>query len=569
MVPRMVSAAPGAPDDVHAPTVSVIVPAYGMDAQLHGCVAQLVDQELDDHVEVVVYSSADSADDLPELEPHPRLRVISSEQRVGAAIARNRAAAVATGDVLVFTDADVTVPPGWLAEIVAAVAGAGDDVVVAGAVSNGTPANRVGAAQHLLEFLDFHPDRPGRRLRHGATCNLAVSRRAWERYGPFVEDLDGGEDTLLTTAAHRDGRLRFAPRAVVHHQNRTSVRDMLSHVRSLGRKAAHVARRGGYPVGALVGRTAVAPLVGATRAVLLVAKLTTWGRSHRRTALWSAPYVVSGLVVWSLGLWEEGRRIDARRREPVDVRTDSVTSTWEEQGLVPDALPEGWRRHARAAHLELLTRWLGGTDGVWLKTDLQEERFAARSLLPRLDGAWIGVDIAASVAAAVRSDVAVAAAADVRALPFGDASFDGILSTSTLDHFVDAADIEVSLREFRRILGPGGRLVLTLDNPQNPLVWVRNALPSSVQRRTGLVPFDVGHTLSATKGVEALSRTGFLVDRVEHLLHTPHVVGTRAARWAPVERWVLPTIDRLRATGLAPRTGHYVAFLARRPPEGD
>lgn len=237
---------------------------------------------------------------------------------------------------------------------------------------------------------------------------------------------------------------------------------------------------------------------------------------------------------------------------------------WDDLADQNDALPSGWRRHARRQHLDLVERWVGAPGGLWLKTDLFEERSPDRALLPHLRTAeWLGSDLSPEVArAAVHLGTAAAVAADVRRLPFGDGTVDGILSTSTLDHFDHTAEIDRSLAELRRVLAPGGHLVLSLDNPHNPLIRLRNALPSGLARRTGLVPFSVGATYGAAEGRAALQRAGFEVLRTAHLLHAPHVIGTRMAAWRWYEHQVLPRFDRLAHTRMARFSGHFVAFHA-------
>lgn len=234
---------------------------------------------------------------------------------------------------------------------------------------------------------------------------------------------------------------------------------------------------------------------------------------------------------------------------------------WDSVAGQADALPGAWRRRARAEHLELLGRWVGEPEGRWLKTDLFEERHPDRALLPWLTSCtWVATDLSPEVArqAAPRRPVA----ADARQLPFAADSFDGVLSTSTLDHFDDPAQIDVALRELGRVLRPGGALVLTLDNPRNPLIRLRNALPHRLARRTGLVPFAVGATLDESEGRRALEEAGFEVSDTAHLLHAPHVIGTRLAAWSWYEHRVLPRFARLADTRAAPFTGHFAAFLA-------
>lgn len=238
-----------------------------------------------------------------------------------------------------------------------------------------------------------------------------------------------------------------------------------------------------------------------------------------------------------------------------------VHEDWDAVGGQVDTLPDGWRRRARREHLDLVESWVGRPTGRWLKTDLYEERQPSRALLPSLPTAsWIGMDVSLVVVRAAGGGVV----ADVRRLPFRSGAFDGVLSTSTLDHFDDLADIDVALGELARVLRPGGRLVLTLDNLANPLIRLRNALPRAAARRTRLVPFAVGATHDEAGGRAALERAGFAVESSCHLLHAPHIVGTRLARVRWWEERALPAFTKLASGRLARRTGHFVAFLARR-----
>ena len=239
-----------------------------------------------------------------------------------------------------------------------------------------------------------------------------------------------------------------------------------------------------------------------------------------------------------------------------------MSESWEDVAHQRDGLPPGWRRHGRDAHLDLIRRWVGDPEGRWLKTDLYEELDDTRALLPRLGTAeWVGMDVALAAARAAATSVQ----ADVRRLPFDDGAFAGVLSTSTLDHFFERRDIDVSLRELRRVIAPGGVLVLTLDNAWNPLIALRNALPPNLRAKTGLAPFHVGPTLGAAAARAAVAAAGFEIVAVEHLLHAPHVVGTRLARFGRWERRALPALDRLGRTGVARFSGHFVAVLARVP----
>jgi cytochrome P450/ubiquinone/menaquinone biosynthesis C-methylase UbiE len=248
-----------------------------------------------------------------------------------------------------------------------------------------------------------------------------------------------------------------------------------------------------------------------------------------------------------------------------------------------------WRRHSDSVNSRLLQRWLPQDLGRVLKTDLWDEAVGEgvySSLAARAE-TTIGVDVSHSVveAASSRHPGLVSTRADVRTLPFGDALFDAVVSNSTLDHFDSTVDILEALREFRRVLRPGGLLVLTLDNPANPFVALTRALPrgrlnrlwlahAGRASRLGLLPYYVGVTVGRTRLCELLRTAGFDVREVTAIMHAPRPLAILAG--ALIERRgstrlgerlgrLFEALERLERSPVRFRSGHFTAVLARRP----
>jgi ubiquinone/menaquinone biosynthesis C-methylase UbiE len=78
-----------------------------------------------------------------------------------------------------------------------------------------------------------------------------------------------------------------------------------------------------------------------------------------------------------------------------------------------------------------------------------------------------------------RRNAAVPVQATALQLPFRDASFDAIVSTEAFHWFPDQG---AALREFRRVVTPKGRILLSLVNP--PAEWLSSAA-SAVSRAVG------------------------------------------------------------------------------------
>lgn len=234
-----------------------------------------------------------------------------------------------------------------------------------------------------------------------------------------------------------------------------------------------------------------------------------------------------------------------------------------------------WRLQSDAVYARLLERWLpAGRIGAVLKTDLFDESCAS-GLMPLLGSRAeraAGVDVSPEVVARAcgRLPDLEAEVADVRALPFADEEFDCVVSNSTLDHFEGPAEVAASLSELARVLAPGGSLIITMDNPFNPLIALRQLLPAGIVARVRRVSYGRGWTCGPRRLRGMLAAAGFEVRDTTAILHAPRLVVARtggraiASDGSPAS-WVsgAERLERLPSRWL---TGHFVAVLGVRRP---
>lgn len=243
-----------------------------------------------------------------------------------------------------------------------------------------------------------------------------------------------------------------------------------------------------------------------------------------------------------------------------------------------------WKAHPQnvwfAYEAEVYLDQLGPRDPAAraLKTDAFDEACGRGQLSAGLGDDVVLVDVAPKIlahATRTRTD-AVPCVADVRCLPFRTGAFDLILSTSTLDHFEAGGEIDAALAELRRILGDRGRLLLTLDNPRNPILRVRHLVHAVTGKVAGLIPFRMGQTLSRRALVDALERAGFAVTESGYLVHAPRIFALWAGEWAARRHdaasarrlgWLFRAVERHARHAPTRRwTGHFVFADCRAAP---
>jgi hypothetical protein len=288
------------------PRVTVIVPVYGDTHGLESLVTTLLDVDYPPElIEIVV------VDNHPDPVVPQELfgAVVVHEPSAGSYAARNAGTAVATGEILAFTDADCRPTRGWLREGVAALMRSthclvGGNIAV---VCEGMPT--VAAELELRYSL---PQDRYVREGYAATANLFVRREDLMALGGFDARLRSGGDRDLGYRATAAGfHYRFAAEAIVEHHARTELRSVLKKTRRVTAGALIVVRKHQGRPGVLRHLLRMAkPPLRRISALLGEADLDP----RRRVALAAA-----SALVYVVGLWAAIRQV--LPRSPIPPRT--------------------------------------------------------------------------------------------------------------------------------------------------------------------------------------------------------------------------------------------------------
>lgn len=193
---------------------SIIIPAYNAQKTLAECLAACLGQDYPDFEVIVVDDgSTDSTSDVAQ-----QFETVQYHRQIngGPSSARNTGARLATGEILVYTDADCVPQPDWLTQL---AAGFGEGIVAVGgtyAIANpSAPLARIIQAEIALRHRKFKGD-----VDFLGSFNVAYRRAAFEAVGGFDESYRqaSGEDNDLAYRLHdQSGRMVFNPKAVVSH----------------------------------------------------------------------------------------------------------------------------------------------------------------------------------------------------------------------------------------------------------------------------------------------------------------------------------------------------------------
>ncbi len=154
------------------------------------------------------------------------------------------------------------------------------------------------------------------------------------------------------------------------------------------------------------------------------------------------------------------------------------------------------------------------------------------------------------------------AVADAHPLPFKDAAFDALFAGELIEHLADPAQ---GVAEFRRVLRPGGTLVLTTPNRLRLANLAdRSERPYSPDHLSEL-SYDEARALLERCGFEIVRSTGLHLELLLNWLSPLPKLDRLQRGWN--RPWAVPLMRALLAAGaLAPRYALDLVFVARRKP---
>jgi len=216
---------------------SIIIPVYNDPSGLRDTLESLL-AHTSPTPQILVVDNG-SADHTPKVAgeyaaDHDHVHLLHERDIQGSYAARNTGIEHATGDVLVFLDADQTVTEGWLETALADLDDRGahylapdvrlvepDDPTLAGRYNylTGFP---------ITAFIEEHGFAP--------TACLFVTRELLDDVGTFDHRLvSGGDKEFGNRVADAGYELHYTPNVVIHHPTRNSLRSLVKRNLRIGR----------------------------------------------------------------------------------------------------------------------------------------------------------------------------------------------------------------------------------------------------------------------------------------------------------------------------------------------
>ena len=152
------------------------------------------------------------------------------------------------------------------------------------------------------------------------------------------------------------------------------------------------------------------------------------------------------------------------------------------------------------------------------------------------------------------------AVADAYPLAFRDASFDALFAGELIEHLLDPRP---GISEFRRVLRPGGTLILTTPNRLRLANLVDGSERPYSPDHLSELSYDEVRALLQAEGFEIVTATGLHLELMLNWASPQPKLDRLQRRWN--RPWAIPLMRALLAAGaLAPRYSLDLVFVARK-----
>lgn len=204
---------------------SVVIPVLDDRDRLAACLDSLGPQAVECDAEIIVVDNGSRDDPGEVVAGHSAARLVHEPAR-GSYTARNTGLAVASGQVVAFTDADCIPADDWLPRGIAAVGSGVDRVAGRIELMLHRPGRPTGLEQWEL-LNSFRQDRYVAESGWAATANLFVRRDVLDAVGPFEARLRSGGDKEWGQRASAAGfTLTYDEDLVVQHPTRRTLAEL-------------------------------------------------------------------------------------------------------------------------------------------------------------------------------------------------------------------------------------------------------------------------------------------------------------------------------------------------------
>ena len=216
------------------PQLSVIIPVYNNSSGLRKVLWSLVNQDFDKILYEIIVSDNGSTDKTLDVakeyaDEYPQLvRYVIENKIQSSYAARNKGIIIAKGKILVFTDADCIADKDWLKNGFSSMTQSSVSMV-AGRIKftykNSEP--------NIWEYYDsaekLNQKSYVNNAGFGATANLFVRKKMFDKYGLFLPEFQSGGDYEFGRRLTQLGEvLLYAETSLVYHPARFTFRDKLA-----------------------------------------------------------------------------------------------------------------------------------------------------------------------------------------------------------------------------------------------------------------------------------------------------------------------------------------------------